>query len=188
MTRTFLCILAAFIALPLYLMLGGGFFAYSAITSIDQRAGIDATASGRATCQSQSETALGQPTKKVTIRPQYSGPHVYAADVCINATGFSMVVTHTVSHVIVTWNQAVELDLKPNRLNFETEYQYGPHTAKAARVILKRVKIGDIELLDVEALVAKDHELFVGLVGKTFLNRLKNSGVDNSKRMVLVAH
>jgi clan AA aspartic protease (TIGR02281 family) len=185
-SRTFLIVLAAAIALPLYLMLGGGLFAYSALTSLDQRGGIDATASGRPSCNTFTETTLGQPTKKVVIQPPYAGPQVYVADVCVNASAFGMIVTQNVSHVILTWNQAVEMDLKPRRLNFDTAYRYGAKTGSAAKVVLGRVKIGDIEMFDVEALVAKDHDLYVGLVGKTFLSRLKRSGVNRDKNMVLI--
>ena len=37
------------------------------------------------------------------------------------------------------------------------------------------------------ALIARDDELSTGMVGRSFLSRLKKTGVDNNRRMVLIA-
>ena len=178
--------LAVLIALPLYLMIGGGLFAYSVVSSTDQRHGIDVTASRRPGCQEVSEISSLQSNKRATIRLQ-GNPQVYFADVCINDAGVNMVVTHNVSHVLLTWNQAADLNLKPNRLIFDQEVKVGTSTKKAARVVLKSVKIGSIVVENVDALVARDYEQGYGIVGLSLLSRLKSSGVDYGRRMVLVA-
>jgi aspartyl protease family protein len=107
--------------------------------------------------------------------------------VCINGAGQKLAVTHNVSHVLLTWNQAVDLNLKPNRLTFDQEVAIGSKVRRAASVVLKTVKIGDIELDNVDALIARDDELSTGIVGRSFLSRLKKTGVDNNRRMVLIA-
>ncbi len=183
--RTLFIALAALIALPLYLMVGGGLFAYSAVTSLDQRGGVNATASRSTGCLSGSEMGSLQRSKKATI-DLYSSD-VYFANVCINGAGQKLVVTHNVSHVVLTWNQAVDLNLKPNRLTFDQEVALGSKIRRAASVVLKSVKIGDIELDNVDALIARDDELSTGMVGRSFLSRLKKTGVDNNRRMVLIA-
>jgi hypothetical protein len=66
--RTLFIALAAMIAFPLYLMVGGGLFAYSAVTSLDQRGGVDASASRSSGCLNGSETGSLQRSKKATIK------------------------------------------------------------------------------------------------------------------------
>jgi clan AA aspartic protease (TIGR02281 family) len=186
LTRPFFFALAALIALPLYLMLGGGLFAYSAATSIDQRGGVDASSSSGLYCLAGSERGSLKVNKKAYVS-LYSRPELYYGAVCVNGTGLNMIVTHNVSHVVLTWNQAVDLNLKPNRLTFDQEVVINGKTKRAASTVLKTVKIGDIVLENVEALVARDEELFAGMVGRTFLSRLKTSGVDNERNLVLIA-
>ena len=186
LSRPFLFGLAALIALPFYLMIGGGLFAYSAVTSLDQRGGVDATSSRGLHCRSGSEVGSLKVNKKAFIQ-RYSSSEVYYAAACVNGAGVNMVVTHNVSHVVLTWNQAVDLNLKPNRLTFDQEVAIGSTIRRAASVVLKTVKIGDIVFENVDALVARDYELSAGVVGLTFLSRLKKSGVDNDRNMILIA-
>jgi clan AA aspartic protease (TIGR02281 family) len=186
LTRSFFIALAVLIALPLYLMIGGGLFAYSAATSLDQRGGIDATAERGLHCLAGSEIGSLRTNKKAFIS-LYSAPELYYAGVCVNGTGLNMIVTHNVSHVVLTWNQAVDLNLKPNRMTFDQEVVIGAKTKRAASVVLKTVKIGDIVLENVDALVARDYELSAGVIGRTFLSRMKKTGVDNERHMVLIA-
>jgi clan AA aspartic protease (TIGR02281 family) len=164
-------------------MLGGGLFAYSAATSLDQRGGIDASASGYPSCSSGSETGSLKVNKKAYIDIRSS---VYYATVCVNGAAQNMAVTHNVSHVVLTWDQAVDMNLKPNRLTFDQEVAIGSKVRRAASITLKSVKVGDISLDNVEALVTRDNELSYGIVGLSFLSRLKKSGVNNERQMVLI--
>jgi clan AA aspartic protease (TIGR02281 family) len=186
LSRPFFFGLAALVALPLYLMLGGGLFAYSAATSLDQRGGVDASSSGGLYCMAGSERGSLKVNKKAYIGI-YSRPELYYGAVWVNGTGLNMIVTHNVSHVVLTWNQAVDLNLKPNRLTFDQEVAISGKIKRAASTVLKTVKIGDIVLENVEALVARDNELSAGIVGRTFLSRLKKTGVDNERNLVMIA-
>jgi clan AA aspartic protease (TIGR02281 family) len=186
LSRPFFFALAVLIALPLYLMVGGGLFAYSAVTSLDQRGGVDASSSSGLYCLSGSERGSLTTNKKAYIR-LYSRPELYYGAVCVNGTGLNMIVTHNVSHVVLTWNQAVDLNLKPNRLTFDQEVVINGKSRRTASTVLKTVKIGDIVLDDVEALVARDYELSAGFVGRSFLSRMKKTGVDNDRNLVMLA-
>jgi clan AA aspartic protease (TIGR02281 family) len=185
--RTLFIALAVLISLPLYLMVGGGLFAYSAATSLEQRGGVDATASYGAGCFSGSETGSLKKSKKATIS-LYSSPELYFAGTCLNGAVVNLIVTHNVSHVVLTWNQAVDLNLKPNRLTFDQETAIGGKVRRTASVVIKSLKIGDIELENVDAVVARDNELSTGYVGRSFLSRLKKTGVNNARQMVLLAN
>ena len=180
--------LAALIVVPMFAMVTYIFTATVAVSSIDPLDAVDATAHYRQDCLPPLGPQQRPRAKRAYIdRYDHSTPHYFAA-VCINMTALNMHVARDQSAIMLTWNQAVEMRLSPNRLSFDEPLQINGRSQKGAKITLNRIRIGDIEFTNVDALIARDDELSYGIVGQAFLSRLKHYGVDKKRKLVLVAH
>ena len=75
--------------------------------------------------------------------------------------------------VILTWNDAVELDLKPNRLTFDLKVDAGRRLVNATKIVLPSLRVGGIEFTNLDAFIARDYEIETTVLGAAFLKRLK---------------
>jgi aspartyl protease family protein len=75
--------------------------------------------------------------------------------------------------VVLTYEDAERLGLRPRSLDFSGRASTANGTAKVAPVKLAKLRIADIVLRDVSAAVAEPRALGVNLLGMSFLARLK---------------
>jgi aspartyl protease family protein len=87
--------------------------------------------------------------------------------------------------VVLTYEDAARLGLAPHNLDFTGLAETANGTARVAPVTLDRVRIDDITVRDVPALVAERGALGTNLLGMSFLGRLKSFQMQGSE-LILV--
>jgi aspartyl protease family protein len=96
----------------------------------------------------------------------------YYADVFIDGRPVQVVVDTGATAVALREEDAASLGLFPSASDYTISVQTANGTAHAAPVKLREIKIGSIQLFDVDAIVAEHGALGVNLLGMTFLSRL----------------
>ncbi|QGM46166.1 TIGR02281 family clan AA aspartic protease [Methylocystis heyeri] len=96
----------------------------------------------------------------------------YFADVYVDGQPIKVVVDTGATSVALREEDAAALGLNPAPSEFTVAVQTANGVAHAAAVKLREVKIGAIQLFDVDALVTERGALGVNLLGMTFLSRL----------------
>lgn len=87
--------------------------------------------------------------------------------------------------VVLTYDDASRLGLSPQSLQFSGLAQTANGIARVAPVTLDRVRVDDIIVRDVAAVVAERDALDTNLLGMSFLSRLKSFQMQGSE-LVLV--
>jgi aspartyl protease family protein len=75
--------------------------------------------------------------------------------------------------MVLTYEDAARLGLSPQNLDFSTLVQTANGSSRVAPVMLDRVRVGDITVRDVQAVVAKRGALTTNLLGMSFLGQLR---------------
>jgi aspartyl protease family protein len=110
--------------------------------------------------------------RAVRLRRQDGGHFVARATV--NGVGLSMLVDTGASTVVLKPADAERAGIDTSSLSYGVPVSTANGTTYAAPVRLKSVAIGQIELHDVEALVAQPGNLKENLLGMSFLRRLRS--------------
>lgn len=122
------------------------------------------------------------PERSLTVHADYRGHHVVHPS--IDNFRVKMLVDTGASFVALTDADARALGVRPDR----SAYTIGLGTAngevRGARVVLREVRLGDILVRDVEAVVLPAGALSVSLLGTSFLRKLRGYEVQGG-RMVL---
>ncbi|HMK41414.1 MAG TPA: TIGR02281 family clan AA aspartic protease [Methyloceanibacter sp.] len=87
--------------------------------------------------------------------------------------------------VVLTYEDAARLGLSPQSLDFSARVATANGISSVAPVTLDRVRVDDITVRDVEALVAERGALATNLLGMSFLGRLRSFTKEGSE-LVLV--
>jgi aspartyl protease family protein len=87
--------------------------------------------------------------------------------------------------VVLTFEDAARLGLSPRSLDFSGLVETANGTARVAPVTLDRVRVDDITVRDVSAVVAEKGALATNLLGMSFLGRLKSFQMQGSE-LILV--
>jgi aspartyl protease family protein len=87
--------------------------------------------------------------------------------------------------VVLTYEDAARLGLSPHSLDFTGLAETANGTARVAPVMLDRVRVDDITVRDVPAVVAERGALGTNLLGMSFLSRLKSFQMQGSE-LILV--
>lgn len=152
----------------LILLVVGGYSYREELLSVAQRVGSELAPPGmitRADTQVDSERAV-----KIRRRPDGH----FVARVAANGQPISMLVDTGASTVVLKPADAQKLGIEIEKLRFQVPVQTANGTTFAASVRLKQLKVGPIELTNIDALVAKPGTLKDSLLGMTFLNRLRS--------------
>jgi len=96
----------------------------------------------------------------------------YLADVFVNGQPIKAVVDTGATSVALREEDAAVLGIFPAPSDYSVQVQTANGVAHAAPVKLREVKIGSIELFDVDALVTERGALSVNLLGMTYLSHL----------------
>jgi aspartyl protease family protein len=76
--------------------------------------------------------------------------------------------------VVLTYDEAERLGLSPQRLDFSARVETANGVTSVAPVRLDRVRVDDITVRDVDAIVAERGALATNLLGMSFLGRLSS--------------
>jgi aspartyl protease family protein len=104
----------------------------------------------------------------------------YRSQIEVNGRAFDALVDTGASLVVLRYEDARDLGLVYGSDRFNLGVQTANGTAHAIRVKLSSVRLGSIELDDVDALVMEEGLLKTNLLGMSFLKRLSHYEVRNN--------
>jgi aspartyl protease family protein len=97
----------------------------------------------------------------------------FMVEAAINDRPVTMMADTGATLVVLTFEDAERLGLSPRSLDFAGEAGTANGVARVAPLTLSRLRVADITLRDVPAIVAEPGALGVNLLGMSFLGRLK---------------
>ena len=109
---------------------------------------------------------------EVRLKADQRGHFVFGA--AVNDRPASFMADTGATLVVLTYEDAARLGLSPQRLDFSGLVETANGVSRVAPVTLDRVRIDDITVRDVPALVAEKGALATNLLGMSFLSRLKS--------------
>ena len=116
---------------------------------------------------------------EVRLRADERGHFVFDAEV--NGRRATFMADTGATLVVLTYEDAARLGLSPHGLDFSGLAQTANGVARVAPVTLDRVRVEDITVRDVPAVVAEKGALATNLLGMSFLGRLKSFQMQGSE-------
>ncbi|MFP3921709.1 MAG: TIGR02281 family clan AA aspartic protease [Dichotomicrobium sp.] len=116
------------------------------------------------------DARAGQPRNTVTLKANGLGH--FSVDADINGMPVEMMADTGATYVALTFKTALSLGLQPSDLPFDKETDTANGVTAVAPVVLDEVRIGDIVVRRVEAVVTAPGRLRQNLLGMSFINRL----------------
>jgi aspartyl protease family protein len=117
--------------------------------------------------------------REVRLKADPRGHFVFEA--AINDRPATFMADTGATLVVLTYEDAARLGLSPHSLDFTGLAETANGTARVAPVTLDRVRVDDITVRDVPALVAERGALGTNLLGMSFLGRLKSFQMQGSE-------
>ena len=105
----------------------------------------------------------------------------YRADIEVNGARIQTLVDTGASWVALTAEDARQLNLDPPRSAYTIKTQTANGVAMSAPVKLREIRIGNITVYDVDALVSEPGKLGVSLLGMSFLRKLSSFQVADGR-------
>lgn len=155
-----------------------GFAAFQAAGSLDQmtsRAPAPAAVASREPAPAKAERVL-------TVNADYRGH--YLVHPSIDNYRVKMMVDTGASLIVLTDADARALGIRPDRSAYSVGLGTANGVVRGAKTMLREVRLGDISVRDVEAVVLPAGALSISLLGTSFLRRLRGYEVQGG-RMVL---
>lgn len=121
--------------------------------------------------------------REVRLKADPRGHFVFEA--AINDRPATFMADTGATLVVLTYEDAARLGLSPHSLDFTGLAETANGMARVAPVTLDRVRVDDITVRDVPALVAERAALGTSLLGMSFLSRLKSFQMQGSE-LILV--
>lgn len=118
---------------------------------------------------------------EMTIRSGANGHFQVTAE--IDGTAVPFIVDTGASRIILTRQDAESIGLFVGPQDFTQRYQTANGIAKAAPVVLSSIRIGDLEMYDLQASVM-EKGLSVSLLGMSFLSRLEGYKVRGDRLVI----
>jgi aspartyl protease family protein len=116
---------------------------------------------------------------EVRLKADPRGHFVFDADV--NGRKAIFMADTGATLVVLTFEDAARVGLSPHALDFSGLAQTANGIARVAPVTLDRVRVEDITIRDVPAVVAEKGALATNLLGMSFLGRLKSFQMQGSE-------
>jgi aspartyl protease family protein len=116
--------------------------------------------------------------REVRLKADPRGHFVFEA--AINDRPATFMADTGATLVVLTYEDAARLGLSPHHLDFTGLAETANGTARVAPVTLDRVRVDDITVRDVPAVVAERGALGTNLLGMSFLSRLKSFQMQGS--------
>lgn len=114
-----------------------------------------------------------------TVRLQANESGHFVSQFQLNSRPVTGVVDTGASMIALNQSEARRLGINPAPHEFVYTVNTANGPTKAARAIIREVRIGSIRVRDVEAMILEDDGLNIVLIGMTFLNRLRNFEFSN---------
>jgi len=114
--------------------------------------------------------SIDRPARTVTLRANALGHFSISAD--INGMPVDMMADTGATYVALTYKTALSLGLQPSDLPFTKQTDTANGVAAVAPIILDEMRIGEIVVRRVEAVVTAPGRLRQNLLGMSFINRL----------------
>ena len=108
--------------------------------------------------------------RRVAISADRSGH--FSVSTVVNGRHIEMLADTGATVVVLRYDDAQRLGYGPSSLKYDAVMMTANGRAKAARITLDRIRVGDITVRDVEALVAEPDLLHSSLLGMSFIRRL----------------
>jgi aspartyl protease family protein len=144
------------------LLLGGGVFAVRHLEQVSRPAAMTATPAPASPARS---------ARHQVLIPSRNGH--FKVDARIDGRRIDLVVDTGASVIALRESDARRLGHYPRASDFTVKVSTANGIARAARVQLRTVEIGDILVRDVPAIVHADEGLGVNLLGMSFLSRVR---------------
>lgn len=109
-----------------------------------------------------------------TVRLQANEGGHFVSQFQLNSRPVTGVVDTGASMIALNQSEARRLGINPAPHEFVYTVNTANGETKAARAIIREVRIGSIRVRDVQAMILEDDALNIVLIGMTFLNRLRN--------------
>ncbi|HEV2512735.1 retropepsin-like aspartic protease family protein [Bosea sp. (in: a-proteobacteria)] len=155
-----------------------GLAALNAAGSLDRMASPE-PAPARA---ASSMPASAKAERVLTVNADYRGH--YVVHPAIDNYRVKMMVDTGASLIVLTDGDARALGIRPDRSAYSVGLGTANGVVRGAKTMLREVRLGDILVRDVEAIVLPAGALSVSLLGTSFLRRLRGYQVE-AGRMVL---
>lgn len=123
--------------------------------------------------------ALSRVVGEAELRRGWDGH--YRAWAEVNGVRIKMMVDTGASMVLVPYEQATELGIDPESLDFSVPVTTANGRSAVAPVVLSSIKIGSIAVFDVPAAVAQPGRLKLGLLGMSFIDRLDETSFQGER-------
>ncbi|HEX9752895.1 MAG TPA: TIGR02281 family clan AA aspartic protease [Methyloceanibacter sp.] len=120
---------------------------------------------------------------EVRLKADRRGHFVFGA--AINDRPATFMADTGATLVVLTYEDAARLGLSPQGLDFSGRVETANGVSRVAPVTLDRVRVEDITVRDVPALVAERGALATNLLGMSFLGRLRSFQMQGSE-LILV--
>jgi clan AA aspartic protease (TIGR02281 family) len=121
----------------------------------------------------------GEPVRQTRLEVSWDG--VYRAVAQVNNMSLGVLVDTGTPFVILQYAEAERLGLHPERLKFDQRVAVADRKITAGGLVLGSVRIDDVELLNVKALVAEPKALETSIIGLSFLTRLSTAAIVNGQ-------
>lgn len=117
--------------------------------------------------------------RQVHLKADESGH--FLSEIYINGRPITAVVDTGATGVALSYEDAESLGIRPSESDYTHISQTANGSTRIAPVMLDEVRIGDIEVRDVQAFVGQPGALSQSLLGMTFLGRLSQVGIRGSE-------
>jgi aspartyl protease family protein len=110
-----------------------------------------------------------------------AGPHGhFLVEAMVEGVPIRFLVDTGASDIVLSPNDALEIGLRPADLRFTRRFETANGTVRGAPVILRELRVGQLQLFDVGASV-NEAPLEVSLLGMSFLNELRGYEVADGR-------
>jgi aspartyl protease family protein len=142
--------------------------------------GAQTRAAAADTSETASETEGGSGFERIVFLKASDNGH-FEAEAYIDGKPVNVLVDTGATGVALTYEDAEAIGISLTDSDFTHVSRTANGTARIAPVTLSAIRIGDIEINDVEAFVAEPGKLFATLLGMTFLSRLERVDIRGSE-------
>lgn len=105
----------------------------------------------------------------------------YSVDGEIDGEAISFMTDTGATVVVIGYEEADRIGLRPHTLEFSGVSRTANGQARVAPIVIDRLRVGEIEVRDVQAMVAEEGKLHVNLLGMSFLGRLSRFEIENGE-------
>lgn len=149
---------------------------------------IDLSLLGRSSAQAETSDELPKvwtlhKEKKVELKADSRGH--FSTHALVNNKTINLLVDTGASFISLTRADARRLGIKLETLNYNLRMQTANGVTRAAPVTLRVVKVGSIEVRDVQAVVHENEGLNQSLLGMSFLSALRSFSASENMLVLL---